>query len=704
MLRGEIGAVFKEAIRLHETGAVARAEQIYREVLAADADAADAWNMLAVALCQQNRLEPAAEAAEQATTLRPNTAPYWLTRGNIAAARRLEREAQSSFRRAVRINPGFTEAHYWLGRSCQREGKLADAIAAYREALRSAPQVAEIHYHHARALLWANRLREALQAYREAFARDTEGFLDRRECFDRFRFLEFDSLPEFWHAEVIRFFKRADIDKSRYAMAGLRVLMAKRAFRAVRVAAETNGDFKPEAAALGEVACDELFGLLLRDTLIAQPEFEVLLTRLRAAFLLASELRARAPLDFLCDLALQCFNSEFIFAEAQAESARVVELQGEIEASLRDPGTADGPSARAIAALAMYRPLHAVSGVDTLLAREPMSAGIERLLHRAVRNVLEERGLRSSIPAVGEITDPISRAVQAQYEQNPYPRWLSFDRMPPVSTAEWIESEVPGSEVSAEFPAPLRLLVAGCGTGVETLGLATHIIGVKVMAVDLSLSSLAYALRMANELGVTNVEFWQADIFELAKLPDRFDIIYCVGVLMAMRDPQAGLRALSLLLRPGGLLKLGLYSKRARAGVNVAREIIRQQQLPPTASSIREFRQHVYAAGPSSPLKSLLRWRDFYSISDCRDFLFHVQEHQFELPQVTAMIGEQGLTVLGMSKQLPRHAVAAYRQMFPSDDAMADLRKWESVEAHYPETFLGMYQIWCRKPANGVRT
>ena len=76
MLRGEIGAVFKEAIRLHETGAVARAEQIYREVLAADADAADAWNMLAVALCQQNRLEPATEAAEQATALRPNTAPY----------------------------------------------------------------------------------------------------------------------------------------------------------------------------------------------------------------------------------------------------------------------------------------------------------------------------------------------------------------------------------------------------------------------------------------------------------------------------------------------------------------------------------------------------------------------------------------------------------------------------------------------------
>jgi 2-polyprenyl-3-methyl-5-hydroxy-6-metoxy-1,4-benzoquinol methylase/cytochrome c-type biogenesis protein CcmH/NrfG len=699
MLREEIGASLKAAIRLHEKGAVMQAEQICRQILAIDSNTADAWNMLAVALCQQNCLDAAAKAAERATALRPKIAPYWLTRGNIAAARRSEREAQSSFRWAIEINPDFTEAHYWLGRSCQREGKLTDAIAAYRAARRGVPEVAEIHYHLARALLEADRWHEALQAYQQAFARDPEGSLDRRECLDRFRFLEFDSLPEFWHAEVTRFFRREDVDKSRYAMVGLRVLMAKRAFRAVRAAAEALGPFEPDAAALDEVMRDELFELLLRDALIAQPEFEVLLTRLRAALLLDGELRARAPSNFLCDLALQCFNNEFIFAEAQAESTQVTELQCAIEATLRDPGAVDERLMRSVATLAMYRPLHAMSGVDTLLAREPMSAGIERLIHRSVRNVLEERRLRSSICAVGGITAAVSQAVRAQYEENPYPRWFSFDRMPPVSTAEWIESEVPGLQTSTELPAALRLLVAGCGTGIETLGLATQIVGVQVTAVDLSLSSLAYAQRKANELGVTNVEFQQADILELAKWPERFDIVYCVGVLMAMRDPQAGLRALLPLVRPGGLLKLGLYSKRARASVNVAREIIRQQRLPATASAIREFRQYIYAAKQGSPLKSLLRWRDFYSMSDCRDFLFHVQEHQLDLPQVSAMLRDHGLTVLGMSKQLPRHAVAAYRRVFPRDKTLVDLQQWDAVETRFPETFLGMYQVWCRKPA-----
>jgi SAM-dependent methyltransferase len=717
MLATEISAVLKRAIQMHQTGAVTQAEQIYREILAVDRNVADAWNMLAVALCQQRRLDEAAEAAKRAVGLRPNIAPYWLTHGNIAIERGRDHEAQSSFRRAIKLDPGFSEAHYWLARSYHREDRLPQAIEEYRAALANEPESAEVYYYLARALLASNRIEESLDAYQNAFARDPEGSFDRRECFDHFRYLEFHTPPDFWHAELIRFLRRIDIDKSRYAVAALRVLMGNPAFRAVHTAAAALGRFEPDAGALVEVMRDELFGTLLRDTLIAQPEFEILLTRLRAALLMNSKLRARAPLEFLCDLGLQCFHTEFIFSEEQTESDAVAQLKAEIETVLHDDSAADELLMRSVATVAMYRSLFDVSGIESLLQKRK-NAAFDRLLHYAVSNVLEEQKLRSSTGVIGSIDDAISQAVRAQYEENPYPRWLSFDRMPPVSAAEWIEREVPRIKAAKEFPAALRVLVAGCGTGVETLGLATQITGCEVTAIDLSLSSLAYAQRMAKELGIKNVEFRQADILKLGELTEEdpplissprrgrerglplthFDIVYCVGVLMAMGDPEAGLRALIPLVRPGGILKVGLYSKRARAAVNVARAMIRQRQLPATPSAMREFRQTVFSAEQDSPLKSLLRWRDFYSMSDCRDFLFHVQEHQFELPQVEAMLRANGLTVLGMSKQLPRNALLAYRKMFPRDQTMADLKNWSVVEERYPQTFLGMYQIWSQKP------
>jgi SAM-dependent methyltransferase len=243
-----------------------------------------------------------------------------------------------------------------------------------------------------------------------------------------------------------------------------------------------------------------------------------------------------------------------------------------------------------------------------------------------------------------------------------------------------------------------RILVAGCGTGVETLALANEIAGARVLAVDLSLASLAFARRKAQEFGVENVEFCQADILELGSFTERFDVVYSSGVLHHLREPLAGLRILARLARPGGFVKLGLYSARARAAVNAARALIRQQGLAPTPPAIRAFRQQVLAAPADSPLRRLLRSRDFYSLSECRDLLFHVQEHQFSLPQIEELARGAGLALLGLSKQLPRNAVLAYRKLHPGGEIYSDLRGWDAVEAAYPEVFLGMFHVWCRAP------
>jgi SAM-dependent methyltransferase len=282
------------------------------------------------------------------------------------------------------------------------------------------------------------------------------------------------------------------------------------------------------------------------------------------------------------------------------------------------------------------------------------------------------------------------------YEEHPYPRWFAIDRWPALAYGDWLEGEGVVREAGALTPEFPQILVAGCGTGQDAIWLASDIAGARVLAVDMSLASLAYAQRMARELGVTNVEFAQADILELGALPQRFDMIYSKGVLHHLEDPRAGLGVLSQLLRPGGLLKVGLYSERARAAVNAARKLIRERGMPATEASIRQVRELAFASGKDDALAPLVRFRDFYSMSMCRDMMFHVQEHQFRLPQVVALLRGLGFTVLGLA-DVPRHAASGYRLTFPGAP-LDDYERWDDYEARHTETFAAMYQLWCQWP------
>jgi len=690
-----LGPLLEEALSLCQAGALKQAEQIYRQLIVSHADAPDAWNMLAVVLYQQGQLDEAAQAATRATQLRPQIPPYWLTHGNIAMARHRYREAQSSFRCAIEIDPGYAEAHYRLGMSYHREFRYPEAAAAYREALRYAPDVAEIHCQLAEALVSAGQFSEAMGSYQEAFKRDAHGELDRRGCLDLLSRLRFDSLPEFWNAEINRMFSREDIDRALYVSVGLKALKVKNSVRAVLgQAAAPDAHLEWDASTLREVLGDPLFHILLRDCLIADAGFEAFLIRLRAALLLDAGVCAQASTDFLCAFALQCFHNEFIYTESEPESNKIAELLPEVEGVLQSCDRVPDRTLRSLLVLATYRPLNTVRGIGVLLAQERKLPAMYELLRRSVLDVRTERGLRQQIFSMGAITDAVSCAVRDMYEEHPYPRWFTLDRGPPLTFAEWVERELPAAQPIAT-PSSVRILVAGCGTGRDAIWLASNLANSDVLAVDLSLSSLAYAQRMAEMVGVTNIEFRQGDILGLGGLSDRFDLISSIGVLHHMRDPQAGLRVLARLLPPGGLLRLGLYSARARESVNAAREMISRQHLSATEPEIRKFRQCVLKAEKTSALWDLKVSHDFYSMSMCRDLLFHVQEHQFRLPQIGATLQDLPVTILGLSG-LSRHTVSSYRRMFPDDDRMVNFLNWDAFEAQHPETFSGMYHLWCR--------
>jgi SAM-dependent methyltransferase len=257
---------------------------------------------------------------------------------------------------------------------------------------------------------------------------------------------------------------------------------------------------------------------------------------------------------------------------------------------------------------------------------------------------------------------------------------------------------LPGYAPPAGLDRGTEVLVAGCGTGYQPIRWALSYRDIRVVGVDLSRRSLAYAARMARGLGVTNLELMQGDILDLGGLGRRFPIIVCTGVLHHMEDPMAAWAALSEHLAPGGLMKLGLYSERARTSIVRARARIAARGLEPVAPDIRAFRRDVLLGREGPDFEDLVESRPFYNLSGARDLLFHVMEHRHSLPEIARTIERLSLRFLGFEIEEPS-VKRRYGEQFPADREMTDLACWESFEQANPDAFAGMYQFWCEKPA-----
>ncbi|HEX7276886.1 MAG TPA: methyltransferase domain-containing protein [Acidimicrobiales bacterium] len=104
------------------------------------------------------------------------------------------------------------------------------------------------------------------------------------------------------------------------------------------------------------------------------------------------------------------------------------------------------------------------------------------------------------------------------------------------------------------YPAGSRVLEAGCGVGAQTVTLARRSPDARFVSIDVSADSLAEARRRVDEAGVANVEFRQADIFDLPFAAESFDHVFVCFVLEHLPRPEEALTTLSARLRPGGTL------------------------------------------------------------------------------------------------------------------------------------------------------
>ena len=706
------------------------AEEAYRVALARVPTNVAVLNRLATALGRQERYVEAEAHLRTALDHRPEFAAAWTTLGNVLEGQGRFDDATEAFERALDLDPDGPRAHNNLGIVRARQGRLDEAERHYRRAAELDPEFADAPGNLGNLLSRRGDFTEALDWYHRALDLDPDSpailtslaqvmteLGEMRSAQDLYsRALAIDADLSAARIGLVTTLAKGELD--RYQPAIDRFLTT--AFGWSDIAGDILGPLAarhlklkyglPEtpqemaAVDLGDdlvarLAGDRLLAAFLRKAINRNAGLEILLVRLRQR-LADDPALADTPSLFALAAALaqQCGANEYVFAVTGEESEKVELWRRELDAV--DDWTAPTPAAQALLLrYCLYAAPRALACRDRLAAppQDRWRPALRPLIAEELVNREREAALAAGLPELTPVSDPTSRAVARQYEENPYPRWSTATRRPPESLAAILTALFPHYDPPESLRGPVDVLVAGSGTGQHPIAEAALIYKESnVLAIDLSRASLGYAARMAADLEAGNVGFAVADILELDGLDRQFDVIEAGGVLHHLHDPVTGWRILRDRLRPGGVMMVALYSRRARRHIAALRAARDDLGLVATADGIRDFRRRVMFEDAFAPYRGMLDAIDFYSTSGCRDLAFHVEEHQYGPSDIADILDRLELELIGLQHATPEPA-RRYRKAYPGDPTQTDLANWDQFEETHPKTFAQMIRFWCRR-------
>jgi tetratricopeptide (TPR) repeat protein/SAM-dependent methyltransferase len=678
-------------------GGLDDAESHNKRAIELKADYAEAHLNLGNVYKAQGRLVEAAACYRRALALRADVPEPHYNLANVLSDRGEFDAAIAHYQQALALRPNYADAHNNLGTALAAKGALGEAVAHYRRALALKPGLVDTYVNLASALLADGDADAALDVVARALAmqetpsiktlfaqclRALQAFPPQRE----FRELVMRALIESWARPSELASCATALIKQNGALAAC-IARAIGAWPKRLSAQELFGSDGYVA-----VTDDQLLRCLLESTPPVDIACERFLTGVRSTLLETARETSAAceptgnALSFYCALARQCFINEYVFDAPDAEWEGARELRDALIAALPSVGMVP---AIWLVAVASYFPLHTLPGADRLLERDWPDA-VAALLLQQLREPAEERQIRASIPALTVVEDEVSVMVRRQYEENPYPRWVSAPApAQPVTFDQYMRKQFPLVAYREFGRRDVDVLIAGCGTGRHSVAIAQMLASAQILAIDLSLSSLAYAKRKSIALDLRNIQYEQADILRLGSIGRTFDVVDSTGVLHHMADPWKGWRVLLSLLRPGGCMRIGLYSESARRDVAATMRFIAGRGYGRTAHDIRRCRQELMDFADGTPQKNVTTWPDFFSTSDCRDWIFHVQQHGTTIPALKAFLDENALAFLGF--ELDARVMRNFARRWPEDRTRTNLDLWHTFETENPYLFADMY-------------
>ncbi|MFS8924487.1 class I SAM-dependent methyltransferase [Synechococcus sp. B60.1] len=194
------------------------------------------------------------------------------------------------------------------------------------------------------------------------------------------------------------------------------------------------------------------------------------------------------------------------------------------------------------------------------------------------------------------------------------------------------------------------MLNAGCGSGWETLMMAEANPGAQIVACDLSPASVKLTEERLRRHGFTDVQCYVLNVLELDRLGIQFDFISLNDVLYLLADPTEGLRAMKKVLKPEGIIRANLHSRRQRQvflRLQEALQKVGQFDVPPAvgAKNVREFMGSLQEEVAKAVLWNPANYTEDAAILN--NYLL-ANDKGFTIPEVFGMLQQAGLGFLSL--------------------------------------------------------
>ncbi|AFZ00617.1 class I SAM-dependent methyltransferase [Calothrix sp. PCC 6303] len=250
----------------------------------------------------------------------------------------------------------------------------------------------------------------------------------------------------------------------------------------------------------------------------------------------------------------------------------------------------------------------------------------------------------------------VSAAVAKLYDTYPFPPEPILDEPPPGYNWRWnwlsAYNFCTGMKPQKQN---IRILDAGCGSGVGTEYLVHLNPEAQVIGIDLSAGTLAVAKERCQRSGANRVEFQQLSLFDVEQLPGEFDLINSVGVLHHTDDPIRGIQALAKKLAPGGIFHIFVYGELGRWEIQLMQKAISllQGEKKGDFRDGVEVGRKIFASLPETN-RILKREKERWAIENHRDENFadmyvHPQEIDYNIDTLFELIDASGLEFVGFS-------------------------------------------------------